>query len=100
MKKALVGIISVLFFSSLFLYWRFNYPNNETIAEQFKELKPTAEFVDAEMIFDWEPRKVVTYIVKYKHPSSDEILTDDFSLKQHWNFRWYWCSDQTERKCD
>ncbi len=99
MKKWLAFPILVLFLILLFLYWQFNYPNEETIKREVKELNPNAEVISSEMIFDWEPKRVVTYIVKYKEPPSNEALLYDFSLKQHWNFKWYWCNDQTERKC-
>jgi hypothetical protein len=100
LKKLLIIPILILLISSLFLYWKFNYPSDETIGREIKKLNPNAEVISSEMIFDWEPKRVVTYIVKYKEPPSNEILLYDFSLKQNWNFQWQWCSDQTERKCD
>ncbi len=99
LRKLLLVPILILFLASLFLYWQFNYPSEETIKREIKELNPKAEVVSSEMIFDWEPKRVVTYIVKYKEPPNSEVLLYDFSLKQHWNFQWRWCSDQTERKC-
>lgn len=101
MKKLLIVIpILLLFVASLFLYWKFNYPSAETIKREVKELNPKAKVVSSEMIFDWEPKRIVTYIVKYKEPPNNEVWLYDFSLKQDWNFQWHWCNDQTERKCD
>lgn len=99
MKKWLIGLVLILLFASLFFYWQFNYPNDETIKREFLEQNPNVEFVIAEKIFDWEPKKIATYLVKFKKSPSDEILTDEFSIQQHYDFRWRWCSDQTERKC-
>lgn len=99
LKKLLIIPILILFFASIVLYWQFNYPSEEIIKQQVKELNPKAEVISIQMIFDWEPKRVVTYVVKYKEPPNTEVLLYDFSMKQHWNFRWYWCSDQTERKC-
>jgi hypothetical protein len=101
MKKLLIVVpILFLFLASLFIYWRFNYPGEETVKQQVRERNPNAEVLSTELIFDWEPKRVVTYLVKYKEPASGEILSDEFSLKLHWNFQWQSCSDQTERKCD
>ena len=99
-KALLIIPVLILFVVSSFLYWKFNYPSEETIRQQVKEINPKVEVVSSELIFDWEPKRIVTYIVKYKEPPNNEVLIYDFSLKQHWNFRWYWCNDQTERKCD
>jgi len=99
MKNWLGIPVLILLFALMLLYWKFNYPSEETIKREIKEFNPNAEFVSADLIFDWEPKRVVTYAVKYKEVPSDEVLLYDLSLKQHWNFKWYWCSDQTERKC-
>ncbi|MBA3631417.1 MAG: hypothetical protein H0W58_01185 [Acidobacteria bacterium] len=99
MKKWLVFPILVLLLASLFLYWQFNYPSDETIRREFLEQHPNVEFVSTEMIFDWEPKRMATYSVRYKEPPSNEILLDEFTIKQHWDFRWRWCNSQTERKC-
>jgi hypothetical protein len=99
MKKWLLILGSILFFVLTFLYWQFNYPDDATIEREVKAINPKAEIVSAEMIFDGEPRRVVTYVVKYKEPPRNEVRMHDFSLKQHWNFKWHWCNDQTERKC-
>ncbi len=100
LRKLLLIPILILFFASLFLYWKFNYPSEETIKREIKELNPKAEVVSSEMVFDWEPKRVVTYTVKYKEPPNNEELLYDFSLKQNWSFQWHWCDDQTERKCE
>lgn len=100
MKKWLALLIAVFVIVSLLLYWQFNYPDNETIEREFLLQNPNVEYVSAEMIFDWEPKRSATYIVKYKRPPNDEVRLSDFSIQQHWYFRWRWCSDQTERKCD
>jgi len=99
MRKWLIIPVLVLLLGSLFLSWHFNYPNDETIKREFLEQHPNVEFVGAEKIFDWEPKKMATYLVKYKKPPSDEIIKDEFSIRQHWYFKWRWCDDQTERKC-
>ena len=99
LKKLLIVPILILFFVSLFLYWKFNYPNDEAIKREFLDEHPNVEIISHEMIFDWEPKRIVSYLVKYKQSPNKEMFTDEFALKQHWNFRWNWCNDQTERKC-
>ena len=99
MRKLLIISVLILIFVSMFLYWKFNYPSQETIKREIRELNPNAEVISSEIIFDWEPKRVVTYAVKYKEPPNNEVLLYDISLKQDWNFRWYSCNDQTERKC-
>ena len=86
MKKWFLIIGLILFFVSLLLYWHFNYPGNETVKREFLDQNPNVEFISAEKIFDWEPEKMETYLLKFKKPPSDEVLKDEFSIKQHWYF--------------
>jgi hypothetical protein len=99
MKKWLAIPILILVFAPLLLYWQFNYPSDEVIKREFLAERPNVEVVYIELIFDWEPKRILSYLIKYKEPQSDEIKMDEFAIQQEWNFQWRWCNDQTNRKC-
>jgi len=100
MEKLLIISILIIFFASLLLYWQFNYPSDEIIKREFLKRHPKVEVIETELIFDWEPKRVLSYLVTYKESNSEETQKEEFGIQQSWNFQWQWCSDQTERKCD
>ena len=100
MKKWLIIPIFILLFGGLFVYLSFSLPTNETVKQEFLKQNPNAEIVNIELIFEDPQKNLLIYLIKLKEPNNDEILTDGLTIKQSWNFRWHWCSNQTERKCE
>lgn len=97
-KLLITGLLILVLFSFA-IYLKFSSPSEEGVKQEYLNMRPNVEVVNVELIFDWEPKQVYTYLVKYREPSSDEITMDEFSIRQMWNFQWRWCSDQTERPC-
>jgi hypothetical protein len=100
MKKLLIIPILILLFGALYLYWKFNTPSEFTLKNEFTQQFPNTEVVETELIFDWEPKRILSYLVKYKEPNNEQLKDTEFAIRQDKYFQWHWCDDQTERKCD
>ncbi len=85
-QKLLIAVALFLILSSLLIYLKFARPSDEIVKREYREMHPNAEVVSVELIFDWEPESLYTYAVKYRGSSPDEILTDESSIRQNWNF--------------
>jgi mannose-6-phosphate isomerase-like protein (cupin superfamily) len=62
------------------------------VKREFSAQYPNVEVIDAELIFDWEPKRVMSYLVKFKEPQSHGVLsmekvnlTEKLALiNEHW----------------
>ena len=88
-KLLLICILSV--FSLAYL------PDDATVRKEFLAKNPNVEIVSSELIFEQDG--VVTYSVKFKENSSDEIKMTDFALRQD-DWKWLACDDRTEVRCE
>jgi len=103
MKKFLLisatTLFSILLLGAVYFYFDMSPPRDATVKREFSKIKPNAEIVGTELIFDFEPKKVLGYLVKYRESQDSEIKISDFALQRDKYFQWHWCDDQTERKC-
>lgn len=99
-KIFLAILVFLLLFGGLWFYLEHSLPSDKTVKQEFFKRNPNVEITNIELIFEYPEKEVLIYLIKFRKFKSSEILIDEFAIKQRWNFQWYWCSDQTERKCD
>ncbi len=100
MKKWLVILLVVLLFA-FFLFWFLSaLPSDETVKREFLQEHPNVEIEGVELIFDYAPKNVLLYSVKFKDAQNDKVKMIDFRLQENRLFQWHWCDDKTERKCE
>jgi hypothetical protein len=102
-KKLLLILVFLLLSGGLWFYLEHSLPSNESVKQEFLKQNSNfeeVEFISVSLIFEQVEKDVLTYLVKFKEPNSNEIKMHGLSVKQDWNFQWSWCDDQTERKCD
>ena len=95
-------LVFLLFLSGIWFYLDHSLPSDETVKQEFLKRNSdleNAEIQNVELIFEYAEKETLVDLIKFKKSEIGEILTDEFAMKQGWNFQWQWCSDQTESKC-